>query len=206
LRNASTPPARLLTPPFLLERIRYLGQRTTPQDEQTLLSNWDCARIIITAHYNTSIPEGLRTNFELPFLHIIVQTTDIPLATIERALRRYKDQLALADAQGNLPLHYIAARLPSEDVDVLNDVLKGHPIAARITNLAGHLPLDLAIQAGRRFESGLQSLLMEFPDPINDLELSRSVFPLVLEEWFRTERTSLVYALIKANPDFVDKS
>ena len=153
---------------------------------------------MIAAHYSTSLEHEATV---LPFLHTVLQSPNLPLALVERALRRFANQASLPDTQGNLPLHFVARRFPDEEMDFLDKVLTTYPVAAQTKNKVGQLPFHLAVQAQRRFDSGIESLLTVDPGPLADVELSQGVLPLVLADWFSRGRTRFAYVLIKSNPE-----
>lgn len=91
-------------------------------------------------------------------------------------------------------------------MDVLEEVLDAYPLAASVKNHACQWPFDLAINAQRRFPSGIETLLNVFPDPIGNIQMSCNVFPVLFDELFRNNRSSLVFELIKAHPELISIS
>jgi len=177
-------------------------------------------------------------------LHTFVRATDIPLAIRERAIRRCPDQLRLPDpVSGNLPLHYAAA-IPhhhlaaarrrqqqneddddeeeeeeQEDMDdLLEEILNRYKAGASITNADGKFPIDLAIEAGRTWNTGIGLLLMAYPNAVENQNIPLPHFPIIFEELMALARRdndddnnardrrglSYLFGFLRANPDLVN--
>ena len=125
-----------------------------------------------------------------PTLHSCLRILDFPFALKERALKRYASQLREKDAVGDLPLHVIASQIPpteggiDEDyeLDFLNKILTQCPAAAAEWNNAHHTPLYVAINGGRKWNSGVRRLLEANPAAIGNIQLPRMMFPFLLEK------------------------
>lgn len=190
-------PIDIMTQKILMkeERFRYLGSRRSPEDSQLLEDAWECARFIVKAH--------AREQIDRPMLHTcLLASGDVPLALIERALRRYRDQLPLADEEGNLPLHLVAGRLPPEDADdLLGEVLNKYPEAAERKNHADQRPFDCAIEANRHWDTGVGLLLNSLPAALESLNLSTNVLSIIFEELYRRGHPGIVYTMLRTDPD-----
>lgn len=201
-------PIDILTQKIIMieERIRYLGKRN--DNDQELLDNWESARALVTAHAkskrNRLVERKEQLSQQTRFLHCYLQATDVPLSLIERAIRRYEFELALPDAEGNLPLHHIAARLPTDDADdLLPDILSNYPKAASTRNRCGQWPFNIALQAGREWDSGLSLLLDSFPGALENLDFTPTSIPLIIREFQRRGRSWLIFVLLRLNPGAV---
>lgn len=129
-----------------------------------------------------------------------MQSDEIPAALVNLALRRFENQLEYPDSEGNLPLHYVAARLVSEeDMDPLEELLEAHPRGACVRNHKNQLPFDLAARAGRSLDLGILSLLKFDTGVIQEIDLPKSALPKVIDLLSRHRQTELVYHLIRAN-------
>lgn len=196
-------PIDILTQKLLMkeERFRYLGERRTREDEQALADNWECARLLVIAHGETSDGVDYRN---LPLVHACLRALQyVPLALIARAIRRQRAQLQVTDdVVGNLPLHWVAQSPAGTDGDdLLAEVLEKHIGAALMRNFHNQWPVNVAIEAGRRWDSGVSILLDANPLALEDFRiLDGRQLPLMAERLGRTfNRPSLVYALLKTH-------
>lgn len=213
-------PIEIVTQKILMkeERFRYVGRsgRRTEDDEQSLRDHWECARLMSLQHA-ASAGEGegqerhrRQLHPDTPLLHTFLQAPDTPLALRERALRRYSDQLQLPDGvSGNLPLHCMAQQVPQEDMDdLLDEVLNRYKDGARKRNNEGLWPLDLAIAAGRTWDSGIATLLDAFPQAVDNMNIPVEQFPMIFEELERRgpNGTTIVFAFVRVNPELISRA
>jgi hypothetical protein len=141
-------------------------------------------------------------------LHACLKANDIPLALIERAMKRYHDQLEEIDELGDLPLHLVAAQGQAADDtdDLLGEILNAYPPAACVRNNHGAIPLDLAIASGRRWETGIEKLLQVNPEALWESTVSNipdSIYPLIFFTLLQHDATSLVFGMLTAKPGLV---
>jgi hypothetical protein len=145
-------------------------------------------------------------------LHACLKASDIPLALIERAMKRYHDQLHELDELGNLPLHLVAAQSQAGDdndtdtEDLLGEILNAYQPAASVRNNNGAMPLDLAIASGRQWETGIRKLLQVHPDALVETTVSHipdTLWPLVFATLLRHDAPSLVFGMLAAKPGLV---
>jgi ankyrin repeat protein len=141
-------------------------------------------------------------------LHACLKGNDIPLALIERAMKRYHDQLEDIDEHGDLPLHLVAAQGQAADDtdDLLGEILNAYPPATCVRNNLGAMPLDLAIASGRRWETGIEKLLQVNPEALFESTVSvipESLYPLIFATLLQHNATSLVFGMLTAKPDLV---
>lgn len=163
---------------------------------------WETASIL--ARYANS----RRGQLELqPTLHSCLRIFDFPFALKERALKKYYQQLTEPNSFGDLPLHVIARQTPpieggvDEDyeLDFLNRVLTLCPAAAAQWNNEHHTPLNVAIQSGRKWNSGVRRLLEANPAAIGNVQLPRTVFPYLLARL----KPSTLYGVLVAQPNLL---
>jgi ankyrin repeat protein len=141
-------------------------------------------------------------------LHACLKANDIPLALIERAMKRYHDQLEEIDDLGDLPLHLVAAQGQADDTedDLLGEILNAYPPAACVRNNRGALPLDLAIASGRRWKTGIEKLLQVNPEALMESTvsvISDSLYPLIVATLLQHDATSLVFGMLTAKPGLI---
>jgi ankyrin repeat protein len=138
-------------------------------------------------------------------LHACLKANNIPLALVERAMKRHHDQLEEIDELGDLPLHLVAAQGQADDTedDLLGEILKAYPPAACVRNNHGALPLDLAMASGRRWETGIEQLLQVNPEALIESTVSvipDNLYPRIFATLLQHDTTSLVFGILSANP------
>lgn len=179
------------------EHLRYLKSRATTKDRQSLEQSLECARLVTICH-------GGERGYDLPMLHACCLTrSDIPLSLLEGTIRRYgAEQTMVQDSRGNTPLHYAAAHLPLDEFDdALPRVLRINQNAASIRNNQDEYPIDLAIQFGRRWESGCRLLLKAYPPAVlvhqacNSQQAKAFVYQLTQLSCYGE-----VYSVLQSNP------
>jgi hypothetical protein len=223
-------PIDILTQKILMkeERLRYLSHRAGARDRQALDSTWQCAFILAMAQGPLVVPTEIdrvngqeADNENAPVaplrplvLHACLKANDIPLALIERGMKRYHDQLQEPDCQGNLPLHLVTAKAPpdvqldgeEDSDDLLGEILYSHQAAASVRNLAGAMPLDLAIASGRLWETGISKLLHAHPKALAETTVSTvpdSLFPLLFGKLVQQDALSVAFATLVAKPSVI---
>jgi hypothetical protein len=170
----------ILTSKILMkqERRRYHSTGSSTLDEY-----WECARVLVQAGEQ--------------MLHGLLQATDIPLALLEGALRRYPDELSIPDDQGNLPAHLVAARLDMDEM-FFTDTIQAYKAALDVRNANGEYPLNVAIQAGRTMDTGIADLLDDaHPEAIEQLDISDAHFGMI---FYELRNVTLQFALLRAKP------
>jgi hypothetical protein len=190
--------------------------------EEELMNNlWECVRILAIALGTEEEGEQLAGR---PIFHACLLARDFPTALMERVLRRYPEQLQLTDANGNLPLHLIAARrrIPSnndntsttervddndyDDLELQAKILSLYPDAAQRRNHLGQCPMDVAIASGHGWSHGVRLLLQAFPEALvgrDDILLEH--YPMILSRFMQNDDknavgTFLMYSLLRATP------
>jgi hypothetical protein len=141
-----------------------------------------CAGFIIAAHVNRVEEYSVSPQ---P-LHLCLLARNLPLTLIESAIRHFGPvQSQHVNAHGDLPLH-IAARewRPDEDAeeDFLPRILNLYPDGARVLNEQEKLPLDVAVDDGRRWNSGIRLLLNAHPLALQSRAIPHALFPMILGE------------------------
>lgn len=89
----------ILTQKILMkeEHLRYLKDRATVADHQSLSDCWECARLVTILHH------GNQRKDNLPMFHACcLARGDVPLSLVERTIRRCgEEQACVQDDQGN---------------------------------------------------------------------------------------------------------
>lgn len=157
-------------------------------------SLWECARLMLAAI------SGPNDDAFLPVLHAVVRAgPQCPESLRVRAFRKFKSQLAIADATGNLPIHISAGMQPAEEItdDDLMRLILAAPETVMIRNTKNHLiPLQIAEQSGRTWTTGICDLIRAKPHSIEILQMSLATYPLVL----RKCECDVIYQILKGQP------
>jgi hypothetical protein len=136
-------------------------------------------------------------------VHACLQARNLPIAFVQRVFRRFgSEQFRIKNTQGNLPLHYAAEQLPGMDsVDFLPLILSGYLEGASVRNQQGKLPLDLAVDAGRRWNTGIRLLLNAHPLALQTQAIQYILFPMILGELLQEDDKSIAFGLLRCNAD-----
>ena len=120
-------------------------------------------------------------------------------------------QLKEPNFEGDLPLHVVARLSPppkgeeeeedDDEGDFLDRVVSLYPGAASKWNRQGQIPLMLALQSGRTWNSGIRRLLEAHPAGIDDLQLPPRLYPILFERVIHANQLSTLYGLIQAKPE-----
>jgi len=212
------------------ERLKYLTKSvdsrrdTSLQEVERDLENiWNCARYLVL--------DPALFDRDIPVLHALLAgarggASNVPMSLLEQ-VARYQS-LAQADWEGNLPLHIICdlRRRPQQQMDtnadenddgddeeedeevpgesslhLLRKILQNYPAAAQMRNHADQLPVDLAIESGRRWETGIALLVEAYPLAGLDRRFATQHYPLVLDQLLNQRHcTETVYSLLSSNP------
>jgi hypothetical protein len=161
-----------------------------------------------------------------PIVHACLQAPDFPLALTERAIKRYPEQLRQPDEKGDLPLHIVARQLSPasqavtneeddseeksqngyEEEDFLNQVIAMYPAAASRWNHQRQTPLDVAIESGRRWNSGIARLLEAHPAGLENRRLPLGYYPKVLAQIVKLKRWGMLYGILQSKPDLLRRN
>jgi hypothetical protein len=204
------------------EVIKYSRMNEEEECRKMLGGLWRSVSVLVGAT-GTRQEHGIRENnasIEPTFLvHCCLRSKEVPFALTERAMKHNKQQLAAPDANGDLPLHVVAripplvqrtAQAPStededeederddDEGDFLERVIDLYPEAACHFNNEQQIPLVVAIQAGRKWNSGLSLLLQVNPGGIEEARIPLNVFPFFLE--LLCKQTSTVYQVLQSQP------
>ena len=200
------------------EVLRYIPEQSAHCSE--LHDCWECARILCLCH-------GRNSPFydkDLPILHACcLNNSNVPLSLIQRSLRRDSKLLTTRDPKhGNTPLHIVASFAQDlndengedsemeEEEDLLQEILPACPSAATFTNFSHQYPLDIAIKAGRRWNSGCRALLMAHPAALeHHITFTKEILYLLVTERIHrypdTGVPSIIFHLLRMSPNDVCK-
>ena len=158
------------------DRYRTSGYALSGDARRFTERYWECARLMLNS---PSCQDD-------PILHALARNSNsrCPLALRSRILRCFKHQAQQRNAYGDLPLH-VAARMmsnstndddddddddtddddnESQDDNIVIDILRLCPDAAREVNGDGKLPLELAAeQPQASWRNGMNSFVRAFP-------------------------------------------
>ena len=115
---------------------------------------------------------------------------------------------------GNFMLHTIASTPPIDEATTkqvephpltddakavcpLSEIVEMYPEAARKTNKAGELPLRLAIESGRRWDSGVRALVKANPTALLYENIPLGAIPHAFEKVVQEDDLSLTFQVMK---------
>jgi ankyrin repeat protein len=111
-------------------------------------------------------------------LHGLLQLEPHALNTYKVALKQRPDSAAVADVEGNYPLHLaILLKLLGP---FISEILQAYPQAASARNKDGDLPLLLAIRQKIAWEEGLGEILEADTDILASQDKETGLFPFLL--------------------------
>mmetsp|Transcript_12344 Transcript_12344/g.18966 ORF Transcript_12344/g.18966 Transcript_12344/m.18966 type:complete len:317 (-) Transcript_12344:160-1110(-) len=148
---------------------------------------WECARLMLSAlcYLSGKCPllEGHRTS--MPLLHaVVVAGTKCPESLRRRAFSRYSFELNFKDSNGNFPIHLCASIMPDSqedsEIDDLYELIDKGPQTLLVKNLGGKVPLQIAKESGRTWNTGLSALLKANPESLESFQLQLALYPHIL--------------------------
>jgi hypothetical protein len=198
------------------EVIKYADSSQYSDDEEQVDDLWKTAKILAQASCSNANSHQMCDDTPprpQPIVHSCLLGKDFPFALTERAMKRYWKQLREANADGDLPLHVIARVSPppkgegdddeedDDEGDFLDRVVTLYPQAASQGNHQGKIPLVVALESGRQWNSGIARLLEAHPPGIEDLQIPPQVYPLLFARLSKCGKTSTLYGMIQAKPE-----
>jgi hypothetical protein len=180
------------------EHSKYSGGHSKINDNAMMNELWNIVHLIAIA----MDPTSSTLDWKQPILHACLRasTNDFPYALFERAMKRFRDQFALPDQSGNLPLHAYCSSPDDDDEDYCSGIAAKYPTAAKVKNDDGKLPLDLAIEKGQRgWDTGIADLLEIYPAPISRFRIELA--PLLLGQASAHGRRTLMFQMLRSKPD-----
>jgi ankyrin repeat protein len=196
------------------EVLKYSRNDERKKYRQRLSSLWKTAAVLVGATTDLDVDDADRSDGRTArmtyLVHACIQSREVPFALTERAMKHNKEQLALPDSNGDLPLHIIAGIPPrvrhdtdenetdDDEGDVLERVLCLNPDAACKFNNDQQIPLMVAIRAGRLWDTGVFRLLNANPVGIQELKLPAAVYPFLFRHL--ADYPDIVYQIIQSMP------
>jgi len=163
---------------------------------------------------NSASQENVRREGIFRPLHALAGI-DCPASMVEFAIKVHaRDPGALdePDRYGNLPLHVAASRRTESSIDygqsdfdrgrAIMMILKAYPHAVRVSNAAGRVPLNLAIESGATWvQGGIQQLFERAPEALEARDMQSRLYPFMLAASMGA--TEVSFLLLRHNPDLV---
>jgi len=84
---------------------------------------------------------------------------------------------------------------------IITKLLQLYPRAARIRDTTGRLPLHLAAEAGRHWDSGMSALVEAAPKAVNTRDIRTNFYPFMLAATAKNCDVDSIYGLLRANPE-----
>ena len=187
------------------ERSKYRPRGVVTEIQDDVEHLWETARILAQAACPS--PNALST--PQPIVHTCLCATDFPLALTHRAIRRNLDQLQQRDSNGDFPIHIAARSTPQVDggYDLFGEIVTRWPEGASQGNRNRQIPLEIAIENGRRWTTGISSLLEAYPGGIMATQsLGFSHYSLLFEKLLQENKTSILFGILRTMPDLLSDS
>jgi ankyrin repeat protein len=135
-------------------------------------------------------------------IHGLLQFHPRFLITYKVALKQRPDSFAVADAEGNYPLH--RAILLDLCGSFISEILQAYPEAASARNQDGDLPLFLAIRQKIAWKQGLGEIVEADADILASQDKETGLFPFLLAASIDGDTAvNSTYQLLCANPYLV---
>ena len=169
-----------------------------------------CTTILLRAAYHGSVSDLILTREPFRLLHASVGTSCCPPHFIRLALKIKPNQISEPDLNGNLPLHIAAQTSVSShstriDIrfNIIESILTLYPMAARISNNNGSLPLALAIENRKTWNDGVRAILEAHPAALSTIQIDINIYHYILERIARGSSPTVLFEVIKAKPEIV---
>jgi Ankyrin repeat len=182
------------------EGLKYEVDKEGHEDE--LVPMWEGVDCLVKASLD---PDNFESS-SMPLLHSCLISIDFPFSLMQRAIKRFPNQLEIPNQHGDLPLHLLVSRPPSEGnaIDDIGDLfslmLQIDPEAATVLNKKGQSPLAIAIENGHNWQSKvLHESLSRTPASIGTVAIPPKVFPYLLEQVVRTKKyPTAIFELLRS--------
>ncbi len=194
-------------------QLALTGELTEDEVCQGVLGQfWTQLRILLEANWKRRFP-GDEPDWR--FLHSLTHFPGCPRILVELAIKMHPDQVR-ERIYGYLPLHLAAACpdnsiMKNDDRYCITKLLTLFPEAAQRKDGSGRLPLHLAIESGKSWESALKILFDAFPFAVMEIDERHALFPFMLaaaknrdgSSEFRDCQLTTIFELLAASPNLV---
>lgn len=206
------------SPMLLLNPVQILA------DDEELARIWNNACLLLQVQYQGTIHSVLiqqspktttatRSSSSCRILHACAGVSSCPEVFAALAMRLHPEQTSEADQNGNLPLHIMANSMSTTssgegepELDnrllLLHCLLLAYPIATRVRNANGDLPLHLVIRHGGKWESGgVKAIYDAFPGAVTRSDKGKNLFPFLMAATSARSHVEVVFLLLQACPE-----
>lgn len=139
-----------------------------------------------------------------PFLHAMVSVATPVIGLLSRTGPLFADQALLRDQYGYLPLHHVILH-PYEGGKLIQLVRNINPAAAVVPVLLGPLPLNLALEKGRSWTTGIAYLSHASPEHVSVADKSSHLYPFMAAATCDCD-VDTIYKLLSFAPHLVKQS
>jgi hypothetical protein len=139
-----------------------------------------------------------------PFLHAMVSVAIPVIGLLGRTGPLFADQALLRDQTGHLPLHHVILH-PYEGGKLIQVVRNINPAAAAVPLLDGPLPLNMALEKGRSWTTGVAYLSYASPDLLAVADKSSRLYPFMAAATCDSDLDT-IYKLLSFAPHLVKQS
>jgi len=169
---------------------------------------WRNACLLVTASYYGTVQDVGKA----PSLHAFAGVADCPGVLFDFALTLQKEDLYRQDWKGDLPLH-IASAISSlvkvattekgdNERSVVEKLVDADPLAAKVFNHAGDLPLHLAIRDRKSaFDSDVLKICHAYPGAFAVFDSMSRLFPFMLTAVGEYASLNATYMFLRACPE-----
>lgn len=178
--------------------------------EATETELWRKARMLILAEFTQYHQQqcfARRSRQCLTTVQACLGIDQCPPSLLEYAILAYSEEMTIPDENGNLPLHQVCS-IPVQRRDgqwLMLEVLDANVQAAKVLDGQRRSPLEMYLHSSRGstvvWSEALRRLILAHPVALNNLQIDRRLYPLILERLVcRRDTASGMFELIKANP------
>ena len=177
---------------------------------------WQKATLLLysMSHEYVATDESVHSWDEL--LHDSIRLASCPKVFIMLVLCLRPDLVRMKNACGNLPLHVAVSTkidgCSNSDIligdgeylsEVLDALLDAYPAAACIPTCDGKLPLQLAIECGKKWGHGTRAIFRAYPQALHSAVENTGLIPYFLA--LRIEDLTEIFLLLKSMPEIIIK-
>ncbi len=155
----------------------------TRQQDPELDRLWKNTCLLTSASYY-----GTSQEVSCSSLHHFAGICACPSVVLDFALVMQRKDLYKQDLKGNLPLHVALSssscspdesrKRDNNEKSLIEKLIDAHPLAAKVANYEGDLPLHLAIRARREFRDILKAL-EAFPGAVAVMDCKSRLYPFM---------------------------
>ena len=126
-----------------------------------------------------------------------------PINFIKLIMKMHPEQVERQDWGGNTPLHIAAGTEPftssEEYANLIQELIKAYPQAASKWNTLNRFPLNILLENGATWDSGVESVFRAAPDVVSTRDSESRMYPFMVSATSKSD-CDTIYALLRSNP------